>query len=117
MIVLGSGISVPNDLSAFDGGNMSNTNKAGPVQLSRRGVLRNFAMTAGGAAVLGTTLLSSRPAAAAKVSQKIVAYQDTPKGAQQCDNCAQFEAPDLCKVVDGTIAPSGWCKVYAKKPA
>jgi len=96
---------------------MSDTNKTGPVRLSRRGVLRNFAMSAGGAAVLGATMLTSREAKAAKVAQKIVAYQDTPKGGQQCDNCSQFVAPDSCKVVDGTIAASGWCKVYVKKPA
>jgi secreted PhoX family phosphatase len=96
---------------------MSDTNKAGPVQLSRRGVLRNFAATAGGAAVLGVTMLTSREAKAAKVAQKIVGYQDMPKGAQQCDNCSQFVAPDSCKVVDGTIAATGWCKVYVKKPA
>jgi hypothetical protein len=56
-------------------------------------------------------------AAPAKVSQKAVAYQDTPKGAQRCDNRTQFEAPSSCKVVEGDIAPTGWCKVYVKKPA
>ena len=96
---------------------MSDTNKAGPVKLSRRGILRNFAVTAGGVAVLGVTTLTSHEAKAAKVAQKIVGYQDTPKGAQQCDNCSQFEAPASCKVVDGTVAATGWCKVYVKKPA
>lgn len=66
--------------------------------------------------MLGTTVSANRVAAAqTKVAQKIVAYQDTPKGALRCDNCAQFEAPSSCKVVDGTISPSGWCKVYVKK--
>jgi hypothetical protein len=82
---------------------------------SRRSLLRKAALTAGGIAVAGTAL---RPnPAAAKAAQKAVGYQDTPHGAQQCDNCSQFEAPSSCKVVDGTVSPTGWCKVYVKKPA
>jgi hypothetical protein len=37
--------------------------------------------------------------------------------AQECDNCSQFEPPSSCKVVDGAVNPTGWCKVYVKKPA
>jgi hypothetical protein len=57
------------------------------------------------------------PALAAKVSQQVVKYQDTPKGEQHCDNCMHFEAPSSCKSVDGTVSPQGWCMIYAKKPA
>jgi hypothetical protein len=86
--------------------------------ISRRQVLTiaagaTGASIAGAAAVMGT----STAAHAAKVSQKVVKYQDTPKGEQRCDNCALFEAPSSCKTVDGTVAPQGWCIVYAKKPA
>jgi len=84
--------------------------------ISRRQVLTIAAGVAGAtgaAAVIGT----STPAQAAKVSQKIVKYQDTPKGEQRCENCVQFEAPSSCKTVDGTVSPQGWCMVYAKKPA
>lgn len=84
------------------------------VRLSRRCLLRN-AVAASGAAVLASSLIDR--AQAAQVSQKLVAYQETPHGAQQCDNCAQFEAPSSCKVVEGAINPAGWCKVYVKKPA
>src|ERR1700732_3460216 len=88
------------------------------AELSRRSMLRNLASTAGGAAVRGATASGHRAAAAqTKVAQKLVAYQDTPKGALRCDNCSKFEAPSSCQVVDGSIAPAGWCKVYAKKPA
>ena len=85
--------------------------------ISRRQVLTIAAgaagaSVAGAAAVIGT----STSAQAAKVSQKIVKYQDTPKGEQRCDNCVQFEAPSSCKTVDGTVAGQGWCTVYAKKP-
>jgi hypothetical protein len=68
---------------------------------------------AGSAAVVGT----STTAHAAKVSQKLVKYQDTPKGEQRCDNCDLFEPPSSCKNVDGVVAPQGWCTVYRKKQA
>ena len=88
--------------------------KANQTRISRRSLLRRAAVAASGAAILGTAV--SRQAEA-KAQQKLVGYQDTPHGAQQCDNCSQFVAPDSCKVVDGKISPTGWCKVYAKKPA
>lgn len=95
-------------------GNVKEEGAAGPRQVSRRALLRNAALTVGGISVLGT---SSHRAEAAQVSQKLVAYQSTPHGAQECDNCAQFQPPSSCKVVEGTISPTGWCKVYVKKPA
>ena len=86
--------------------------------ISRRQVLAvaaGFAgaSVAGAAAVIGT----STAAHAAKMSQQAAKYQDTPKGEQRCDSCALFEAPSACKSVDGTIAPQGWCMIYAKKKA
>ena len=82
-------------------------------------MIRRVALTAGGAAILATTVIAARgaEAQAAKSSQKAVGYQDTPHGTQQCDNCKQFEAPSSCKVVAGEVSPTGWCKVYIKKPA
>jgi hypothetical protein len=85
-----------------------------------QGISRRQALTiAAGASVTGgvTVIGISTPARAAKVSQQIVKYQDTPKGEQRCENCVQFEAPSTCKTVDGTVAAQGWCMVYAKKPA
>lgn len=97
---------------------MKDEPKVRSAQLSRRVVLRNVAFAAGGAALLGTTLGASRAdAAPTKATQKVVGYQETPKGAQRCDNCSQFEPPSSCKVVEGKINPAGWCKVYVKKPA
>ena len=86
--------------------------------ISRRRVL-TIAAGAAGASITGVTAVigTSTSAQAAKVSQKSVKYQDTPKGEQRCDNCVQFEAPASCKTVDGTVAPQGWCMVYARKPA
>jgi hypothetical protein len=86
--------------------------------ISRRHVL-TIAAGAAGSSIAGATAVigTSTPAQAAKVSQKIVKYQDTPKGEQRCDNCELFEAPSSCKNVDGIIAAQGWCVVYRKKQA
>jgi hypothetical protein len=83
--------------------------------ISRRRILTVAVGVAGatGAAIIG----APAPALAAKVPQKVVKYQDTPRGDQTCENCALFEAPSSCKTVDGTISPQGWCMVYAKKPS
>ena len=62
--------------------------------------------------MLLTPLTSAR---AAKVSQAAVGYQNSPKGDQQCSNCAQFLPPNACNFVDGNISPSGWCQIWAKK--
>jgi hypothetical protein len=90
----------------------------GPRGISRRQIL-NIAAGAAGASITGAAAIigTSTAAQAAKVSQKLVKYQDTPKGEQRCDNCELFEAPSSCKNVDGTIAAQGWCVVYRKKQA
>jgi hypothetical protein len=93
------------------------------VMTETRGISRRHALTiaagATGASIASAiaVIAVSTPAQAAKVSQKIVKYQDTPKGEQRCENCVQFEAPSSCKTVDGTVAAQGWCMVYAKKQA
>ena len=51
-----------------------------------------------------------------KVSKAQVQYQDQPKGEQKCGNCMHFIAPNSCMVVDGSISPEGWCKLWVKKP-
>ncbi len=98
---------------------MSDTPAISATRHSRRTLLRALTLAAaGGAAMLGANAIGTGEAAAqAKASQKAVGYQDTPKGAQQCDNCRQWQAPASCKVVEGTIASAGWCKMYVKAPA
>jgi hypothetical protein len=106
---------------------MDSALKIKPVELSRRLILRNSALTAGGAAMLvmaggaalvGTMMSGSRLAEAqTKMTPTAVSYQGTPQGPQRCDNCTQFESPAACKVVSGAIAAAGWCKLYAKTPA
>ena len=85
--------------------------------ISRRRMLTVAAGAAGTVAGVAAIVGASTSAHAAKAPQKAVKYQDTPKGEARCDNCALFEAPSSCKSVDGTIAPEGWCLVYAKKQA
>jgi High potential iron-sulfur protein len=84
------------------------------LDISRRGFLRSATLVAGAGIVLGAIAVT--PAAAgSKFSQKAALYQPTPKGAQNCGNCVQFEPATACKVVDGTVATSGWCMLYSPK--
>jgi hypothetical protein len=76
---------------------------------------RSFLGVAGSTLVAAALVGAQEAAAQAKVSQKSVAYQPTPKGDQRCDNCRLFEAPDGCKNVQGPIAPQGWCRIWGKK--
>jgi hypothetical protein len=77
---------------------------------SRRAVLWT------GVSALAATLIPVRVGAQPKIAQKLVQYQETPKGPQECDNCLQFVAPSSCKMVEGKINPKGWCQLYAPKP-
>jgi hypothetical protein len=74
---------------------------------------RSLLLAAAGAAPL--VALTSREAQA-KLAQAAVKYQTDPKEGKQCDGCIQFVAPNACKLVDGDIAPTGWCLLWVKKP-
>jgi N-acetylglucosamine-6-phosphate deacetylase len=84
------------------------------TEISRRKLLRNATLMAGGAAALATTMTATS-AQADKMSQAAAAYQAKPKDGAQCDGCSLFQGPSSCQLVDGTISPSGWCKFWAKK--
>lgn len=81
-------------------------------RVSRRDFLHVAAVGSG--TMLGAGLFAS-PAMASKMSPKAMQYRPTPNGNQRCDNCANFQAPGACKVVDGTISPAGWCILYNPK--
>jgi len=49
-----------------------------------------------------------------KLTQGDVAYQEMAKGAQRCDNCRVFVAPEGCNSVQGKISPAGWCNIWRK---
>jgi hypothetical protein len=80
---------------------------------SRRELFGDLAFFVGGASLL--VAITAPQSAAAKVGPKDVGYQTTPKGADRCSNCVQWQAPHSCKVVSGAISPNGWCSIYARK--
>lgn len=92
---------------------MPNNGSIRSSRVSRRDFL--FAAVAGSGAIVGASLVSAPAFAANKIPQKAVSYQTSPKGGQRCDTCALWQGPSSCKLVDGTIAPSGWCSLYKKK--
>jgi len=78
-------------------------------KVSRRAVLRV------GVGVLAA-LIPVRAGAQPKIAQKLVQYQEKPKGPQECDNCLHFVAPSSCKMVEGKISPHGHCIAFTPKP-
>jgi len=83
-------------------------------KLSRRSVLRQVALLAG--ATLAASVVRNNDALAQqKATKEAMKYQDKPSGDKQCSNCLQFVAPNGCKVVEGTVSPSGYCIAWVKK--
>ena len=72
-------------------------------------------MLLGAAAAAPALMLTS--GAEAKMAPAAVKYQTDPKDGHQCDGCNFFVAPNSCKMVDGDIAPTGWCLLWVKKAA
>jgi hypothetical protein len=85
------------------------------LDISRRGLLRSATLVAAAGAFVAVAAAGSAALADSKFSQTIAKYQATPKGAQRCDNCSQFQTPSSCKVVASPVAASGWCALYAAK--
>lgn len=81
-------------------------------RVSRRDFL--FTAAAGGGAMLATGALVT-PAEASKMSPRAMSYRAAPNGKQRCDNCANWQPPGSCKLVDGAIAPNGWCILYRSR--
>jgi anaerobic selenocysteine-containing dehydrogenase len=84
-----------------------------PGRVSRRDFL--FAAGVAGGAAAAVALSASPAAASNKMSQKAMSYRPSPNGNQRCDNCGNFQAPSSCKLVDGVVAPNGWCVLYRPK--
>jgi hypothetical protein len=82
------------------------------MTVSRRGLLHHILAFAGAA---GAFALSPVARAQTKASQKLVAYQSTPKEGHACVTCQYFQPPNACKVVEGTISSAGWCNLWAQK--
>jgi len=81
---------------------------------------RRTAIKTGLAIVAGTglaTVATRASAQSAKADPSTVAYQTKPSNGQQCSGCVQYVDPGACKIVSGTIAPTGWCELYSPKAA
>lgn len=83
-------------------------------------ITRRLAVGLGAGAALGSATLAlagtQRIAAAApQVTQDAAGYQTQPNGDQRCALCAHFRAPASCELVQGSIVPNGWCKLYRAK--
>jgi hypothetical protein len=78
--------------------------------VSRRGAIGTALSTI----VSGFTfaILAQAPARQ-KMSKQEAEYQDSPKDIRMCATCTLFEPPNACKVVEGPVSPSGWCKAFA----
>jgi hypothetical protein len=73
---------------------------------------RNFLIAMAGAVpVVALGSVSAK----AKMTQAGVGYQTEPKDGKQCSQCNFFVEPNSCKVVDGEITPTGYCKLWNKK--
>jgi len=81
----------------------------------QRGVSRRTVLFAAAGAVPALALMTG--GAEAKMAQAAVKYQPDPKDGKQCDGCNFWVAPNSCKMVDGEIAPTGWCALWVKKAA
>ena len=83
---------------------------------SRRAVLQ-AGLQAGLATAAGAAALSRRAQAQPKIEQKLVQYiPQSKKPTQHCSNCVNFVAPHSCKIVEGEIAPNGWCVSWSPAP-
>jgi len=80
---------------------------------------RRRIMLRAGLAVAATPVvaagLSQGALAQQKLAKNLIQYQDSPKGDQRCDNCTHWQPPNACAIVEGPIAPNGWCAAWAPK--
>ena len=84
--------------------------------VSRRALLRGAGVLSGGIAMAAVGVMAGSSAAApAKLSQKVAGYQDKPMGSAHCGNCALWQTPQDCKLVQGPISATGWCNLYSAK--
>lgn len=90
------------------------------MNISRRHLFHTTAILAGTVAStaivpLAFAQVSDQTSGGSQVSKQAAQYQDQPNGQQRCSLCANFQAPSACLVVNGTVSPSGWCKLFKAK--
>jgi hypothetical protein len=47
-----------------------------------------------------------------KLTQAAAQYPSVPKDIRSCGSCSLFQPPNHCKVVEGIVSKSGWCRLY-----
>lgn len=55
---------------------------------------------------------AQQAAAQTKATKTEALYQPAPKAGFSCKLCTLFRPPHGCEVVQGDIAPQGWCKFF-----
>ena len=90
---------------------MSKNEQRGTV--SRRDFLNLAAV--GGGTLIAAGMAARAVAAPKKFSQQQAKYQPVPKNGQRCQNCALWQSPTSCQVVEGLVSPAGWCMLYQAK--
>jgi hypothetical protein len=93
---------------------MADRKPDGRDHVSRRQFIRTAAI-AGGGIFVAVGLADSASASPKKFTQAQAHYQPVPKNGQRCQNCALFQPPNACQVVEGTVSPAGWCILYQPK--
>jgi anaerobic selenocysteine-containing dehydrogenase len=79
---------------------------------SRRDVLK---LGAYGLGAIGAMSVAS--SATAQAATKAVVRQQKPKDGKQCFGCQHYEVASSRRIADGEISASGYCSLFAKKPA
>ena len=78
---------------------------------------RRFLLKLGSASLVVAAGAGIASTASAKTPQKAVQYVDvSTRPKMKCSNCASFVKPNACKVVDGVIAPDGYCLIWSPAP-
>ena len=92
---------------------MADTEKAALAHVSRRDFLNIAAVGSG--SLIAAGFAGSAAASPKKFTQQQAKYQPIPKNGQRCQNCALWQSPTSCQVVEGTVSPAGWCMLYQAK--
>jgi hypothetical protein len=89
---------------------MTQTPMNGCAALTRRSIVQAAIGAVGAAAAIAVRPRSA--IAEPTMSKDAVGYQDQPQGGKECDKCARFVAPSGCQLVEGTINPHGYCRIF-----
>ena len=83
-------------------------------RVSRRNILHGGVLVFTGGVGFSAAGMAST-ASSGKMSQSQAGYKSSASGDKQCDKCQQFQAPSACKIVDGSVSPSGTCNFFTAK--